>query len=105
MQNQSKSARLIELRSSLRSYAILRDTIISVRNLNVRRQRSVKASINATTEILMKKKVFRMACRASFPPVISNNMPEYVKGVAEHLLYCTTEPTPCVAEHHNLYEC
>ena len=76
-----------------------------MQNLTARRQESVKASINTAAEILLKNKVHDMACGVSFPPVTSDNMSEYyVKGVANHLFSCVAEPTPCVAEHHNLYE-
>ena len=83
---------------------ILRDSVVSMQNLTARRQQSVKASIDTATEILLKKKEHDMACRVSFPPVTGGNMPEYVKGVVDHLLSCVTEPTACVAECRNLYE-
>ena len=104
VQDQTKSTKLNAVRSSRRPMLILRDTVVSMQNLTARRQQSVKASIDTATEILLKKKEHDMACKVSFPPVAGDNMPEYVKGVVNHLFSCVTEPTACVSEYRNLYE-
>ena len=103
MQNQTEEAEagLNMQKRSLTQHRILRDVIESTRTLIKRQIESVEASIEDTTNALNKAEEYRMAFEMSFSPILSDNMPEYVRGVGRQLLSCI----PCVAVHHDLCKC